>query len=335
MRLSVLDQSPIPDGFTAADALRNTVDLAKLADRLGYLRYWIAEHHAIDSLASPAPEILLARIGAETNSIRIGSGGVMLPHYSPLKVAEVFRMLYAMYPNRVDLGIGRAPGGTPMETYALRRDRPNGAIPDDFPEQLVELIAFLSHDFPEGHPFGNIHVSPDMPGKPEVWLLGSSPWSASASAQLGLPYAFAHFIGPQNTTTAIDYYRSHFTPSRDLSEPYVILALGVICADTDEEANHVASSSRLMYRWMRQGITRKVPSVEEVLAQLGPDGGENRPGQIVGSPSTVVTEIQALVDQLHADEVMVVTIAHDHQARRHSYELLAEAFKLEPRDLTP
>jgi len=195
----------------------------------------------------------------------------------------------------------------------------------------VELLAFLDHDFPEGHPFANIHVSPDMPGAPEVWLLGSSPWSASASAQLGLPYAFAHFIGPQNTTTAIDYYRSHFTPSRDLAEPYIILALGVICADTDEEANRIASSSRLMYRWMRQGITRKVPSVEESLAALGPDGGENRPGQIVGSPSTVVTEIQGLVDQLRVDEVMVVTIVHDHQARRHSYELLADAFKLESR----
>ncbi len=330
MRLSILDQSPIPDGFTAADALNNTIDLAKLADRLGYHRYWIAEHHAIDSLASPAPEILLARIGAETSTIRIGSGGVMLPHYSPLKVAEVFRMLYALYPDRVDLGIGRAPGGTPLETYALRRDRPTDAVPDDFPEQLVELMAFLDHDFPEGHPFARIHVSPDMPGKPDVWLLGSSPWSASASAQLGLPYAFAHFIGPQNTATAIDYYRAHFTPARDLDEPDVILALGVICADSDEEASRIASSSRLMYRWMRQGITRKVPTVEDALAALGPDGSENRPGQIVGSPATVVTEIQKLADSLRADEVMAVTIVHDHQARRRSYELLADAFGLQP-----
>ena len=326
----------MPAGSTPADALSNTIDLAKLADRLGYQRYWIAEHHAVESLASPAPEILIARLGAETSGIRVGSGGVLLPHYSPLKVAEVFRMLHALYPDRLDLGIGRAPGGTPMETFALRRDRPTAGtpVPDDFAEQLVELLAYFDRDFPAEHPFAKILVSPDMPGKPDVWLLGSSPWSSSASAQLGLPYAFAHFIGPQNTTTAIDFYRSHFAPVRDLPQPYVILALGAIVAETDAEANRIASSSRLMFRWMRQGITRKVPTVEEALAALGPDGSENRPGSVVGSPETVAAEIRQLADAVYADEVMVVTIVHDHQARRRSYELLAEAFALEPRVTT-
>src|SRR6516165_10746183 len=173
MRLSVLDQSPVSEGSTPAQALRNTVELARLTDRLGYARYWVAEHHATASLASPAPEILIARLGAETTRIRVGSGGVMLPHYSPLKVAEQFRMLHALYPDRVDLGIGRAPGGAPLETFALRRERLKTPLPDDFPDQLVELLGFLNQEFAARHPFSRIKVSPEMPGTPEVWLLGS------------------------------------------------------------------------------------------------------------------------------------------------------------------
>jgi luciferase family oxidoreductase group 1 len=183
IKLSVLDQSPVSEGFTPADALRNTVELARLADRLGYERYWIAEHHAIVTLASPAPEILIARIGAETSGIRIGSGGVLLPHYSPLKVVEQFRMLHAMYPGRIDLGIGRAPGGSGLEAFALRRDRSERIQNDDFQEQLAELLAFLYHEFPSDHPFARIKVSPETPGAPEVWLLGSSSWSSSVAAQ--------------------------------------------------------------------------------------------------------------------------------------------------------
>ncbi len=174
VKLSVIDQSPVPAGFTPADALRNSIELARLADRLGYERYWIAEHHAIEALASPAPEVLVARVAAETSGIRVGSGGVMLPHYSPLKVAEIFRMLHALYPGRIDLGLGRAPGGTPLDSYALQRDRSQQRSVDDFPQQLVELLAFLHRDFPAKHPFSRIRVSPDMPGAPAVWLLGSS-----------------------------------------------------------------------------------------------------------------------------------------------------------------
>ncbi len=227
LKLSVVDQSPVPAGATPADALRNTIDLARLADQLGYERYWIAEHHATPGFASPAPEVLLARVGVETAGIRIGSGGVLLPHYSPLKVAETFRVLHALYPGRIDLGIGRAPGSSPLEAYALRRDRDRRTLVDDFPEQLVELLAFLRHAFAQDHPFGQIKVSPDMPGGPEVWLLGSSMWSATAAAQLGLPYAFAHFINPGPTRAAIEYYHSHVTAS-GVSVPQTILALDVI-----------------------------------------------------------------------------------------------------------
>src|SRR5271154_4573222 len=208
MKLSIIDQCPVPAGFTTADAFRNTIDLARLAERLGYERYWIAEHHATGAFASPAPEVLIARVGAETSRIRIGSGGVMLPHYSPMKVAEAFRVLHALYPGRIDLGIGRAPGGTPLESYALRRNR--ALSPDDFPEQLTELLAFLHKDFPADHRFSKIRLAPDMPGAPEVWLLGSSLWSAEAAAQFGLPYNFAHFIDPNTTREAIGNYRESF-----------------------------------------------------------------------------------------------------------------------------
>ena len=235
VKLSVVDQSPVSAGSTPADALRNTIELARLADRLGYHRYWIAEHHAIPALASPAPEILIDRVAAETSTIRVGSGAVLLPHYSPLKVAETFRVLHALYPDRIDLGIGRAPGGTPLDSYALRRERDRQPPGDDFPKLLIELLAFLHDGFPPDHPFHRIVVSPAMPGAPDVWLLGSSLWSASAAAQLGLPYAFAHFIDQLPTRPALEHYRSHFTPSNG-SQPQTILALGVICADRDDEA---------------------------------------------------------------------------------------------------
>jgi luciferase family oxidoreductase group 1 len=334
MRLSVLDQSPVSAGSTPADALRNTVELARLADRLGYARYWIAEHHATQTLASPAPEILIARLGAETERIRLGSGGVMLPHYSPLKVAEQFRMLHALYPDRVDLGIGRAPGGSPLETFALRRERLETPMPDDFPDQLVELLGFLHRTFAPRHPFSRIQVSPDAPGAPPVWLLGSSLWSASAAAQLGLPYAFAHFIAPEPTRAAIEHYRSRFEPSRHLAEPRAIVALGAICADTDEEADRLGMSVRLMGRRLRQGDLRPVPTVEEAQRELAladpfprGEGGE-WPRHMFGSPATLRERLQAMADALALDELMIVTITHDHGARLRSYELLARAFEL-------
>jgi luciferase family oxidoreductase group 1 len=336
LKLSVIDQSPVSSGSTPADALRNTIDLARLADRLGYERYWIAEHHAMETLASPSPEILVSRIGAETSAIRIGSGGVMLPHYSPMKVAESFRMLHALYPNRIDLGIGRAPGGSPLETFALMRDRSRREIADDFPQQLMELMAFLNQTFPADHPFSRIKLSPDMPGGPDVWLLGSTLWSAAAAAQIGLPYAFAHFIDQRPTRSALEYYRSHFTPSDYLSEPRALVALGAIVADSSAEAERLSASSRLLIRRIRLGDRRPVPTPEEALRELGPEpdpvaADSEFPRYFVGEPHDVRDKLVDMASVLCVDELMIVTIVHDHQARLRSYQLLAEAFDLKPR----
>lgn len=341
MKLSVVDQSPVPAGFTPADALRNTIDLAQLAERLGYERYWIAEHHATSAFASPAPEILLARVGAETSTIRIGSGGVLLPHYSPMKVAEVFRVLHALYPGRMDLAVGRAPGGSPLDTFALRRDRKQTTSIDDFPQQLMELLAFLNGGFRDDHPFSRIDLSPAMPGGPEVWLLGSSPWSSSAAAQVGLPYAFAHFIDPSHTRMAIEHYQRNFVPSEMNPAPRTILAVGAICAETEAEADRLAMSGRLLVRRFRQGGRGPVPTPEDASAELGEDRSDPWMGQrsefprsFVGDPEQVSTRIIDMASQLNVDEVMIVTVVHDHQARRRSHELLAKAFGLTPRDLT-
>ena len=337
MKLSIIDQSPVPAGATPADALRNTIDLARLADQLGYERYWIAEHHATPGLASPAPEVLLARVGIETTGIRIGSGGVLLPHYSPLKVAETFRVLHALYSGRIDLGIGRAPGSSPLEAYALRRDRYQRTLVDDFPEQLVEILAFLRHAFAPDHPFGQIKVSPDMPGGPEVWLLGSSIWSATAAAQLGLPYAFAHFINPEPTRAAIEYYHSHVTAA-GVSVPQTILALGVICADTEAEAQRLNASMRLRRVIRELGADPgPIPTPEEALARLGPGPDQGIPEEgewpryIVGAPEQVRAKLVRMAKELRVKELMVVTVVHDHEARRRSHQLLAEIFGLAPR----
>lgn len=342
LKLSVLDQSPVSDGYTPADALRNTIELARLADRLGYERYWIAEHHAIATLASPSPEILIARLGAETSGIRLGSGGVLLPHYSPLKVAENFRMLHALYPGRIDLGIGRAPGGSSFDAFALQRDRTERLQNDDFGEQLLELLAFLHHDFPSGHPFARIKVSPDMPGTPEVWLLGSSSWSSDAAAKLGLPYAFAHFITPEETPMALENYRSKFQRSKYLSQPQAIVALGVICADTEAEAKRLYTSTQLHIRRIRlQGKRLPVPTPEQAIAELGNlafgadfvvRGSGEWPRYVVGAPEQVRDELQRMAHALQVEEIMIIAVLHDYQARQRSYQLVAEALNISSRE---
>ena len=334
MKLSIIDQSPVSAGSTPAEALHNSIELARLADRLGYERYWIAEHHAISALASPAPEILMTRIATETSGIRVGSGGVMLPHYSSLKVAEVFRMLHALYPGRIDLGVGRAPGGTPLDSFALQRYRAARLSSDDFPDQLLELIAFLRREFPSQHPFSRLTVSPDMPGGPEIWLLGSSLWSAAAAARLGLPYAFAHFIDPNPTRAALEHYFAHFTPSAASPAPRAMIAPGVVCADTPDEAERLLSSARLFRRRIRQGDVRPIPSPEEAIAELGEHGSPpanelgDWPRYFVGTAERVRDQLIDMASVLHADELMIVTVVHDHRARMRSYELLAQAFNL-------
>ena len=276
LRLSVLDQSPVPDGSTPAEALGNSIDLAQHVDALGFHRFWMSEHHAMDLLAGSAPEILLARIGAETTRIRLGSGGVMLPHYTALKVDETFSTLHALYPGRVDLGIGRAPAGGPLEATALRRYRNAPGNPvqvDDFPDQLSELLAFLHGDFPESHPFSRIRVSPDAPGGPDVWLLGSSMWSADAAAAFGLPYAFAHFFSGEGTRAAIEHYQSNFNPNASLGDqmrsgPEAMAAVGVVCAETQAEADRLALSVRLLQLRIRQNDRRPVASPEDAAREL-------------------------------------------------------------------
>ncbi len=334
MRLSVLDQAPISEGQTAGDALRNTIELARLSDRSGYTRYWVAEHHSMASLACPAPEILIARLGAETERIRLGSGGVMLPHYSAYKVAEVFAMLSALYPGRIDLGVGRAPGGGPLESFALRRDRTEGPIADDFGEQLVELLAWLDKDFPADHAFHRIQLPANTLTGADLWLLGSSLWSSSAAAQLGLPYAFAHFFSGESTRAAIERYATRFQPSAYRSRPEAMVAVGVICADTQEEAEELALSVQLLRRRLRQGTPGPVASPATARRELGasagvPDApGQEWPAHFVGTPDKVRDALTQMAAELKVDELIVVTITHDSRARLRSYELLAQAFGL-------
>jgi luciferase family oxidoreductase group 1 len=336
MLLSVLDQSPIAEGSTGADALRNTLDLARLADELGYHRYWVAEHHGGPMLAGPSPEVLIGPIAAATREIRVGSGGVMLPHYSPLKVAESFTILAALFPGRIDLGLGRAAGTDPLTTFALQRDR-RQAAPDDFPQQLAELLAYFDDALPEDHPFR--HLAATLPGRPELpvpWLLGSSEQSGIWAGELGLRYAFADFINPEGSEIA-KLYRRRFVPARDLQAPRIAVAAWVLCAPTDEEAMHLASSSRMTFTLLRRGQLIPVPPPEKAVEFLAGEGRTTSSGEIpgrrgiIGSPETVRAGIETLASSYGADEVIVVTITYDHAVRRRSYELLAEAMSLEPR----
>ena len=336
MRFSVLDQSPIPEGLSGVDALRNTIDLAQLADRLGYHRYWVAEHHGGPMLAGAAPEVLIGPIAAATNGIRVGSGGVMLPHYSPFKVAEVFSILAGLFPDRIDMGIGRAAGTDPLTTFALQRDR-RQASPDDFPQQLAELLAYLDGEMPPEHPFARLDKTlPGRPAQPERWLLGSSQQSAIWAAEIGLSYAFADFIYPHGAEIAADYRRLHAEHHRNRAARTAV-AVWAICADSDEQAQYLASSSRMAMRLLRQGQLIPVPPPEKALEYLRSigqptDSGftEGRRG-VIGSPETVRAKLLEVADSYGAEEVIVVTITHDHEARRRSYELIAEAVGLEPR----
>jgi luciferase family oxidoreductase group 1 len=328
-RISVLDQSPIAEGGTGAQALRNTIDLARLTDALGYSRYWVAEHHGMPMLASAAPEILIAEIAAVTERIRVGSGGVMLPHYSPLKVAETFSILGGLHGDRVDLGIGRAPGSDRETMFALQRDR-RQMSPDDFPEQITELLAYLEDDFPADHPFARLAALPGAPGKPDVWLLGSSPQSAIWAGQLGLPYSIADFINPGAAENA-RIYRERFQPSQRRAQPELAVCVSAICADTAEEAQRLASSQRMAISLLRRGRLIAVPSVETAIAFLEEeDEAAAAAGRrvVVGTPDVVRAGLEAVAAEYEADELMIVTITYDHGARRRSYELIAEAFGL-------
>jgi luciferase family oxidoreductase group 1 len=337
VRLSVLDQSPVSEGSTGAQALRNTIDLARRADGLGYHRYWVAEHHGGPMLSGPSPEVLIGPIASATERLRVGSGGVMLPHYSPLKVAESFSVLAGLYPGRIDLGIGRAAGTDPMTTFALQRDR-RQAAPDDFPQQLAELLAYFDDAFPEGHALGRYPGTlPGRPETPEPWLLGSSAQSAIWAADLGLPYAFADFINPEGAEIAA-LYRERFRPSERLAAPRTAVAIWALCADSEEEARRLAASSKMTFTLLREGRLVPVPPPDKALRFLDsrPKAAPvHRRRSVLGDPEAVRAGIVDVAAQYGAEEAIVVTITYDHEARRRSYELIAEAFGLEAAATAP
>jgi luciferase family oxidoreductase group 1 len=310
-KLNVLDQSPIPAGSTAGDALRNSLELARLADRLGYYRYWLAEHHGTPGLACNSPEVMIGPVATATSRIRVGSGGTMLPHYSPLKVFESFKMLSGLYPGRIDLGLGRAPGTSSRVAHMLQRDR-RQPPPDDFRDQLDELLGYIKD------------------GEPAPYLLGSSPQSAVWAADLGMPYVFADFINPAGEPYAA-FYREHFRPSSRQPEPRVAVCAWAVCAETREEAVRLSASARMMMLLLFRGRLIAVPPVEEALAFLGHEDApmETLPVHrrvIAGDPSAVRGALETLAQDYGADEVFVVNILYDHAARLRSYELLAGAF---------
>lgn len=327
LRLSILDQSPIPEGQTAGDALRNTLDLACLAEQLGFARYWLAEHHGTPGLACASPEVMIAPIAAATTSIRVGTGGVMLPHYSPLKVAETFSMLSGLFPQRIDLGVGRAPGTSAAVAHALQRDRRQPPL-DDFQEQLEELLGYFGYGKPESSPFRQIPALRFE--SPEPWLLGSSAQSAVWAAEFGLPYAFADFINPEGETYAA-YYREHFQGSERLPQPRTAVAVWAVCAETREEAVRLSASSRMMLLNLYRGRLITVPPVERAVRFLEEEGVplEMLPPNrrlIAGTGPAVREAIEGVAAAYGAEEVFVVNILHDHAARRRSYEILAQAF---------
>ncbi len=334
LALSVLDQSPIRKGGTPTDAVRESVDLAQHCEALGFRRYWIAEHHNSGGLASASPEILIGNIAANTRHMRVGSGGVMLMHYSPLKVAEQFRMLEALHPGRIDLGLGRAPGSDRRTAEALS---PTGHMlsVEHYQEQLLDLHGYLAGELPEEHPYHGVRAQPAGESMPELWLLGSSPASAEYAAELGWSFCWAHFINPDGGEKVIGDYRERFQPSPLLQEPRAMVAVSATVAETDEEAE-LLSWSRWAWRLRsQQGRGGGIPSPEEARALEYSEPELDyiayaRRRSIYGSPGHVRDRIEEVAAEFGVDEVMVVTITYDFGARKRSYELLAREFEIAP-----
>lgn len=334
LRLSVLDQSPIRKDGTAAQAVAETLELARLCDRLGYHRYWLAEHHSSEALAGSTPEVLMTRVAGLTSRMRIGSGGVMLPHYSAFKVAENFRMLETLFPGRIDLGIGRAPGSDQRTLRILADGKPNWSNPESYPYQVRDLVAWLHDALPDTHAGRGVTAQPSGPTAPDVWLLGSSDESAALAAHFGLPFCFAHFINSDGGDAATRAYRTHFRPSALHAEPMPMMAVTVLCAETDEEANLLATSREVWaMRLLSRGEAGPVPPVEEALSEAKTPEAERwmprlRRRSVVGSPKTVRAGLEQHAVGYQVDEIMAVTICYDFDKRKRSYELLAEEFGL-------
>jgi luciferase family oxidoreductase group 1 len=331
--LSVLDLAPIVEGSDPGVALRNSVDLVKAAERLGYVRHWVAEHHNMPGIASSSPAVLAATLAAHTQRIRVGSGGVMLPNHAPLVIAEQFGMLEALHPGRIDLGLGRAPGTDGRTAMALRR-QPEALSDEDFPRHLAELFAFFDGGFPAEHPYAGITAVPGKGDRPDVWLLGSSGYSAQLAGMLGLPFSFAHHFMAQNTLPALELYRSSFRPSERLSEPLAMVAVAVICAEDDKRARYLAGPSRMAMASLRQGRPIPLPDPETAAGHTYTERDERAVKQfsgsaVIGGPETVRAGLEELAERTDADELMITTMVYDHADRIASYEGLAEIFGLD------
>jgi len=331
VKLSILDQSPIISGHSAAQAIAETLKLARRADELGYHRYWLAEHHAIAALADPCPEVLLARLGAETKRIRIGTGGVLLPYYSAFKVAEIFKMLEALYPGRVDLGIGRAPGGDQRTARAVG----GGNIPDaeQFPQQVWELIGHLDGTLPDDHPFKRVRMQPEGKTAPELWLLGSSDYSGLLAAQLGVRFSFAHFINAQGGDMVMHAYKDRYQISGREPEPHTSVCCFVICAESDAEAERLARVVDSRRLDMAYNLDAPVPTQEQAEKRSFNDQERahiqsQRSRLVHGSAATCREKLLRIAEQFSADELMVLTITGEYATRLDSYERLARACKL-------
>ncbi|MCB0868257.1 MAG: LLM class flavin-dependent oxidoreductase [Solirubrobacterales bacterium] len=327
-KLSVLDLVPVIEGSDAVQAFANSTELVKAVEKLGFHRHWVAEHHNMTGIASSNPAVIIAHLAAATETIRVGSGGVMLPNHQPLVVAEQFGILESLHPGRIDLGIGRAPGTDQVTAAALRR----GIEPlsdEDLPRQLAELTGFFTGQWPDGHPYSSITAVPGEGAMPEIWLLGSSGYTAQVAGLLGLPYSFAHHFSAGNTEAAVALYRSRFEPSAYLDEPKVMIGVGVICADTDEEARWLAGPSRLAFARLRSGRPGKFPSPEEAAAHdFTPNEeaviGSIAKGHIFGGPETVKAGLDDLVQRTGADELIISTMVYGQQDRLKSFELVSQ-----------
>ena len=319
---SVLDLAPIVQGGTASQSLANTLDLARHAERLGYRRYWLAEHHNMPGIASAATSVVIAHVAAGTSTIRVGAGGIMLPNHSPLVIAEQFGTLAALHPGRIDLGLGRAPGTDMMTARALRRNMEAGV--EDFPRDVVELINY----FRPAEPGQRLRAVPGEGQEVEVWILGSSLYGAQLAAMLGLPYAFASHFAPAEMENAIHVYRERFQPSERLQSPYVMLGLNVFAADTDEEARMLFSSLQQAFVNLRTGRAGELPPpVANYEEQLDPMAkmvlDQSLSASVVGSPETVKRGVEAFARRTGADELMITAQVFDHEARKRSFEILA------------
>jgi luciferase family oxidoreductase group 1 len=331
--LSLLDLTPIPSGSTSGDALATSVRLAQLADRLGYHRYWFAEHHNTARLASAAPEIMIEHIASQTERLRVGAGGVMLPNHSPLKIIETFRLLEALHPGRIDLGLGRAPGTDGITAFAMRRSR-EAMTADDYPEQLAELIAYDEQSFPIGHPFREIKAIPTDTRMPPLWILGSSPFSSELAANSGLAYSFAGHINFNGAVAALRSYRAHFVPSARCPQPLSMLAMGVTVGETEEHAQQLNQINKLILLRLRTNRPEMVsPTLEEALAyRFTPQEElliESMPlNTVVGTAKQVHDRLQTLAAEAQVDELMVTTLLPEPADRERMITHLAMAFGL-------